>query len=267
MKVTVNGIPRETSSATAFALRAEMFPDREVLVLNGFQISEDAPLHDGDQVYIGKKGVFPDREELRSLMSARHTPGVHDRVSRATVGVAGLGGLGSNIAAMLARLGVGRLVIADFDVIEPTNLNRQNYYVEHIGRSKTEATADTVGRINPFIEVVAHNLRITPDNAAAIFGECDVVCEAFDSPKEKAMIANTLLESRPGLPLVCGSGLAGFGDSNGIQTVKRMDNLYVCGDGFSAAQIGTGLMSPRVGICAGHMANAVLRLLMGEEMR
>ncbi|MDR3282795.1 MAG: sulfur carrier protein ThiS adenylyltransferase ThiF [Candidatus Methanoplasma sp.] len=267
MKVTVNGVWKETSAGTAFMLRAETFPDREVLVLNGFQISEDAVLHDGDHVYIGKKGVFPERDELHALMSARHTPGVHARVSGATVGVAGLGGLGSNIVAMLARLGVGRLVIADFDVIEPTNLNRQNYYVEHIGMSKAKATADAVGRINPFIEVVTHDVRITPDNAASMFGGCDVVCEAFDSPTEKAMIVNTLMEKCPGLALVCGSGLAGFGDSNDIHTVKRMGNLYVCGDGFSAARIGTGLMSPRVGICAGHMANAVLRLLMGEEIR
>jgi sulfur carrier protein ThiS adenylyltransferase len=266
MKIIVNGVSRETDRGTAFELRKDLFPDRDVLVLNGFQISEDSVLKEGDHVYIGKKGVFPDKDELESLMSARHTPFVHERMKSSTVGIAGLGGLGSNIAAMLARLGVGHLIIVDFDVIEPTNLNRQNYYVENIGQYKTDATADVIGRINPFISVTKYTERLTPLNSAKIFGKCDVVCEAFDSPKEKAMLANTLLEECPDMPLVFGSGLAGYEDSNLIKTERSIGNMYVCGDRVNAAKIGTGLMSPRVNICAGHMANAVLRILMGVKV-
>ncbi|MDR0524069.1 MAG: sulfur carrier protein ThiS adenylyltransferase ThiF [Candidatus Methanoplasma sp.] len=265
MRVTLNGAPVETSAGTLFELRDELMPGRDVAVLNGFQAAADRPLSEGDCVHLGKKGELPSREELESLMSARHSPRVHGAVKGSVVGIAGLGGLGSNIAAALARLGVGRLVVADFDVVEPTNLNRQNYFVSHLGMAKTDATVEILRGVNPFVEVEAHAVRVSPGNAAEIFGGCDVVCEAFDSATEKAMLANALMEGLPGVPLVCGSGLAGYGDSNEIRTERRMGGLYLCGDGESAAGEGSGLMSPRVCICAGHMANAVLRILMGVE--
>ena len=206
---------------------------------------------------------FPSESELEALIAARHTPGVHGKVKCATVGIAGLGGLGSNIAAMLARLGVGHLVIADFDTVEATNLNRQNYYVEHLGHRKTEASASIIKQINPYVKVSEHFGKLNKNNIPDVFKDCSIVCEAFDAVSEKTMLVNTIMEKLPNVRVVMGSGLAGYSDSNTILTKKITERTIVCGDGIDSKP-GSGLMAPRVNICAGHMANAVLRMIMGE---
>lgn len=264
MRIYVNGRTSSSDAASVFGLRDSSFPDRDLVVLNGHRIEGDAPLREGDSVFFGCTGGMPDESEMGSIMAARDPPGMHDALRDARVGIAGLGGLGSNIAAMLARTGVGHMVIADFDTVEPTNLNRQNYAVEHLGMYKTEATADVLSHISPYVGVTSVNVRIGPDNIIDVFGDCDVVCEAFDSAEAKAMLVNSLLVERPGIHVVSGSGMAGYGDSNLIRTESKIKNLHVCGDGTSDAGGGAGLMAPRVGICAGHMANAVVRILMGS---
>lgn len=243
----------------------QLQPTASVTIRNGFQTSENCVLADGDSITLIEKGVLPPRDVLEHMMAARHSPKVHETVRRARVGIAGLGGLGSNIASMLARTGVGQLVLADFDIVEPSNLNRQNYFVSHLGQYKTEATASLIHQINPFISVETHNVRITAENAMDLFADCDVVCEAFDNPVCKAELVSTLLSESETIRIVSGSGMAGYGSSNTIVTRKRMSRLYVCGDGETAAANGIGLMSPRVTVCAGHEANMVLRLLLGIE--
>ena len=176
-----------------------------------------------------------------------------------------MGGLGSHIAIMLARTGVGKLVCADFDEVEPSNLNRQSYFVRDLGTPKAEALTKQIQEINPFIQVESHAVRVTAQNAAALFSGCDVVCEAFDRPRQKAMLVNTILDQLPGVKVIASSGMAGYDSSNQIETRRVMKNLYICGDLVSEAQIGNGLMAPRVEICAGHQANMVLRLLLGIE--
>jgi sulfur carrier protein ThiS adenylyltransferase len=264
MRIIVNGAPKDTTCKTLRELHDTMFPDQDIVILNGYQMN-DAELHSDDQIYIGKKNEFPGGNDLEMLMSARHTPFVHERMRNATVGIAGLGGLGSNIAAMLARLAVGHLVIADFDIVDPTNLNRQNYFVSDIGMKKTDASEEILHHINPFIEIEKHTVRLDETSIPDIFGRCEVVCEALDSASEKAMFINTLLEKCPDVIVISGSGLGGYDDSNLIRTEKKIRNLYICGDMVSEAGVGTGLMSPRVNICAGHMANETLRVLMGKE--
>ena len=238
--------------------------DCDVVILNGFQTADDIPLRDGDCIALIKKGAMPPPGMLDTMMRARHTPGVHDAVRASTVGIAGLGGLGSNVAAMLARVGVGRLVIADFDVVEPSNLNRQNYYVSHLGMMKSAATKELLAQINPYTKVEARAERVTAENAKEVFGECAVVCEAFDNPAQKAMLANAVLLRMPGVKLVAASGMAGFGSANRIQTRRAMKNFYLCGDSDSEAMPGNGLMAPRVMVCAAHQASMALRLLLGE---
>ncbi len=264
MKITCNGAPLcVPDGMTLCALAAQRFPDASVHIINGFQTDADMPLTDGDSVTYIQKGVFPPQEVLEHMMAARHSPAVHTAMKRACVGIAGLGGLGSNIAAMLARLGVGHLILADFDTVEPSNLNRQNYFISHLGQYKTDATADILRQINPFITVEAHTVRVTADNAVTLFGGCDVVCEAFDKADCKAELVSALLCETERVRVVCGSGMAGYGSANDIVTRRRMSRLYVCGDGQTEAANGVGLMSPRVSVCAGHQANAVLRLLLG----
>lgn len=203
------------------------------------------------------------QDDFEAMLSARHTSYVHDKVKQAHVAVAGLGGLGSHIALALARTGVGQLHLVDFDVVEPSNLNRQQYRIKHLGMPKTEALRGEIEEINPFIKVAADMVRVTEGNAAQLFAQEEIVCEAFDSPEAKAMLINVLLESCPHKKIVAGSGMAGYESSNAITTKRVMKNLYLCGDGETDAIMGRGIMAPRVSICAGHQANMVIRLILG----
>jgi sulfur carrier protein ThiS adenylyltransferase len=266
MKILLNERSIETAEAvTLFALRDREKPGADVLIVNGFPAAADRPLAEGDRVVLIRRGEQPSPEELEALMAARHTPGVHEKVKRATVGIAGAGGLGSAIAIALARIGVGRLVIADFDVVEPSNLNRQQFFVDQIGLPKVDALKSNLQRINPYVKVAPFFGRIDTENVSQLFGMVDVMVEAFDAADQKAMLVETFLCRCPGKPLVAASGLAGFAPSNTVTTRRVGRNLYLVGDGETAARPGEGLMAPRVGIAAHHQANAVLRLLLGEE--
>ena len=202
------------------------------------------------------------KQEYDAMLIERHGQEIFDRLKNAHIGIAGLGGLGSNIAMMLARSGIGHLTLADLDSVEPSNLNRQHYMVSHLGMPKTEAIKDLILQANPFIRLDTHLVRITEENAPEIFGSCDLVCEAFDRPEAKAELINSLLENCPGLTLISGSGMAGYGNSNTIRTEKAMKYLYICGDQVSEIGPNNSLMAPRVQICAAHQANLVLQLLL-----
>jgi sulfur carrier protein ThiS adenylyltransferase len=239
--------------------------DADVLILNGFPAPADTALNDGDELFLIRRGEVPTREELEGLMAARHTPGVHAGLKRASVGIAGVGGLGSAVAVALARVGVGRLVIADFDVVEPSNLNRQQYFIDQIGRYKVDALVENLQRINPYVTVEAHSVLLDPENIPVVFSDCPVIVEAFDRADMKAMLVNRVLEAMPQSTVVAASGLAGFGSNNSIITRKVSKRLYLVGDSVSEAAPGNGLMAPRVGIAASHQANQVVRILLGED--
>ncbi|MCV3385600.1 thiamine biosynthesis protein ThiF [Campylobacter lari] len=238
--------------------------ENDVWIVNGFATKESLELKENDELFCIEKNTLPPYEALDAMMRARHTPKLHDKLKKASVAVCGLGGLGSHIAINLARSGVGRLHLIDFDVVEPSNLNRQAYIVEDLGKFKAEALKDQIAKINPFIEVFAQVLKIEKENIAELFINDDIVCEAFDNAKYKALLAQNFHQHYPQKTLICASGLAGYGDSNSIQTRKIAKNFYVCGDLKNEAKVGNGLMAPRVNICAGHQANLVLELLASE---
>ena len=259
MRVTVNGVLTDTDSKTIGELGHRLYPDRGIAVADGRQVPADTILEEGMTIYFGEG------KDMRAAMLKRDDPDVESHISGACVGIAGLGGLGSNIAAMLARTGVGRLVIADFDCVDLSNLNRQNYFVEDLGLAKTDATEKILKRMSPFTEIEKHTVRLTPENIPGIFGMCDVVCEAFDAADQKAMIVSTMMERLPDIPLVSGSGMAGAGDANSITTKTVLGHVVLCGDGKEDGNIPPHLMAPRVNVCAGHMANAVIRLLTDKK--
>jgi sulfur carrier protein ThiS adenylyltransferase len=264
MQIRLNEKNTEVEPGTGlFDLIRQHKPDADVIIWNGFPVSQDRPLSAGDRVVLIKRGEVPSQDELEALLVARHTPGIHARLKASCVGIAGLGGLGSVVAASLARVGIGKLILVDFDVVEPSNLNRQQYFVDQIGQYKADATQANLARTNPFVEVVAHRVQVKPDNVVELFGETDVIVEAFDLAERKVMLAESVLTQMPGKPLVVGSGLAGYGRNNWIQT-RQEGNLYICGDEVSEARPGRGLMAPRVGIAANHQANQVLEILLGE---
>ena len=245
------------------AIRDRIKANADLLIVNGFPASAEALMHDGDLLVLIRRGEIPGADELDALLTARHTPGVHGAVKQSTVGVAGIGGLGSAIAIALARTGIGHLVIADFDIVEPSNLNRQQYFIDQVGLPKVYALRDTLARINPHVRVTAAHLRLNPANIAEVFGHAQVLVEAFDLAEQKVMLIETFAASFPDRPIVTGSGMAGYGPANTVQTLRVAGNLFLCGDGATAAAPGTGLMAPRVGVAAHHQANAVLRLLLG----
>ena len=184
-------------------------------------------------------------------------------LERAKVGVAGLGGLGSNVLSHLMRSGVTHFVAADFDVVSQSNLNRQFYFADQIGQKKTSALAENLRRINPDIELELHDCLLTEENIPEIFKNCDVVVEAFDKADAKTMLIAAL--SKINLPIVAASGLAGFGRSNDIRVRKVGSRLYLVGDLTSGISPELAPASPRVGIAASIQANTVIAILLGLE--
>lgn len=182
----------------------------------------------------------------------------------ASVGIAGAGGLGSNIALALTRAGIGTLVIIDFDVVAITNLNRQQYFLDQVGQAKVSALKDNLSRVSPFTLIKAHNLRITPENLAQLFGECDILIEAFDLADQKLMLIETWQELYPERPIIAASGLAGVGNNQSIQT-RSSGNLHVIGDQSSELKPGISPVSARVGVVANMQANLCLELLLQKR--
>jgi len=266
MLIYLNEQSEDIAQGTSlFNLRDERKPTADIMIINGYPVNADQPLNDGDHVVLIRRGEKPSTTELETLMMARHTPGIHQKIKAGCVGIAGIGGLGSSIAVALARCGVGKLILADFDLVEPSNLNRQQYFIDQIGLPKVIALQENLQRINPGVKVVSHHQLVTADNLTTLFAEVDILVEAFDAAEQKALLTSNFLSKTAKKPLVAASGMAGFEPSNSIRTEKISDRLYLCGDGMTAAQPGRGLMAPRVGIAAHHQANAVLRLLLGEE--
>lgn len=208
--------------------------------------------------------MIPTKEEMQQALAQRHGPALQAKFDAGRVAVCGLGGLGSNVAIALARAGVGQLHLIDFDRVDLTNLNRQQYTVDQLGRYKTEALAETLERIAPYCSIRTDTVRVTEENLTALLRADDVICEAFDVPEAKAMLVSGVLEHFPEKALVAASGMAGLDSANTIRTRRAFGRLYLCGDGTSDASGGLGLVSARVAVCAAHEANMILRLLAGE---
>ena len=207
---------------------------------------------------------LPTREQLDAALRGRIGPALWQRFQGTKVAVCGLGGLGSHIAVALARAGVGRLHLIDFDRVDLTNLNRQQYTVEQLGQYKTQALAEALRRIAPYCEILTDTVRGTEENLPALLEKDGIVCEAFDRPEAKAMLVSGVLEHFPDKPLVAASGMAGLGSANTIRTRRAFGRLYLCGDGAADVSDGLGLGSARVAVCAAHQAHMILRLLAGE---
>ena len=208
--------------------------------------------------------MIPSKNEWMDALIARHGTPLHKRFSSAAVAICGLGGLGSNIAIALARAGIGKLLLIDFDRVDITNLHRQQYTAVQIGLYKAEALAENLSDIAPYTEVKAVTAKITEENFTDLLKDADIVCEAFDNAESKAMLVNGVLEQLPDCYVVAASGMAGMDTPNTIKTRRITKRFYLCGDEVSDVTDTTGLMAPRVMICAAHQAHTVLRILAGE---
>ena len=202
------------------------------------------------------------KEEFYSALCERHTKEAQDKLINAKVAILGLGGLGSNIAFSLARLGVGNICIMDFDIVDITNIFRQNYRISHVGRLKTQCLKEEIEEINPYINVEIKNIKITTENVNQLISDYDIICEAFDSSATKAEIINEILEKTEDKIVISGNGMAGYKDCNLIKTRKFGSRLYICGDLKNGIEVEKTLMAPRVCVCAMHEANVVLNIIL-----
>ena len=207
---------------------------------------------------------IPTREEMKSALEERHGRDLQEKISKTTVAVCGLGGLGSNISISLARAGIGKLILIDFDKVDITNLHRQQYKASQVGLYKTEALSVNLHEIAPYINVTCHREQITEENFETLLADADIICEAFDKAEAKAMLVNGVLEKLPSKYLIAASGMAGMGPANAVKTRKIGKRFYLCGDGISDVGDDIGLVSSRVMLCAAHEAHMVLRIIAGE---
>ena len=205
--------------------------------------------------------MIPTKEEWKKALEERHGKELQQAFSSATVAICGLGGLGSNIAISLARAGIGKLILIDFDRVDITNLHRQQYKATQTGMYKTDALADNLREIAPYIKLETHTERITEDNAITLLKGADIICEAFDDAECKAMLTNTILSELPDKYLVAASGMAGMGVTNSIKTRRITSRFYLSGDETSEVSDDISLVAPRVALCAAHQAHTVLRIL------
>ena len=205
--------------------------------------------------------MLPTKHDMTHALQQRIGADLYAAFHNSTVAVCGLGGLGSNIAIHLARAGVGTLILIDFDQVDITNLNRQQYKAMQIGCDKPTALAANIHEINPYIHLVTHTVRITEENVVELMQNADIVCEAFDDADQKSMLAEAVLTQLPHTTLVAASGMAGLGDPNAIQTRKISSRFYLCGDEASDVDELGSLFAPRVALCAAHQATCALRII------
>lgn len=205
-----------------------------------------------------------DKEQYFQVQEKRHGKEKQALLAKAHVGIAGLGGLGSHVAVLLARLGIGTLTLVDFDCVDETNIHRQAYELTDIGKPKTQALYEQLMRINPYITCHCYQEKIVPSTIHKILGNCSVICEAFDEAEQKAMLVENVLCQLPNAYLVGGNGMADIKSANLMKVQKVMSRYYVCGDGVSDVA-DSCLYAPRVALCASMQATQIMRIILNEE--
>ncbi|MDD4005501.1 MAG: sulfur carrier protein ThiS adenylyltransferase ThiF [Elusimicrobiaceae bacterium] len=268
MKITVNEKTVTLQAGiTAEAARARFRPGADLVILNGVPLrsARDQMLSEGDRLVLITRGATPPAREFETMLAARHGAGVYAKLKKCAVGIAGAGGIGSHAAMSLARMGVGKLVLADYDVVEPSNLNRQSYCVSQLGMPKVSALAHNIEQANPYVKVKTVRRRLDSGNTARIFAGVDVFIEALDLPEEKTRAVVAFAKVYPSVPVIMVSGIAGCGPAGEMKTTRAGKNLYIVGDLESGVCPGAGLMAARVLIAAGMQANLAARLLLGLE--
>lgn len=191
----------------------------------------------------------------------RNVSGMTERLSRSVIGIAGCGGIGSNVAVSLVRAGAGKLIIADFDIIECSNLNRQYYFIDEAGKSKVLTLKRRLELINPECTVIAHEKKLRREDVETLFSEADIMIEAFDHAESKQWLIEEWASLYPNRPVISGNGLSGYGNFDSIK-VRKAGNIYFCGDGESSME--EGLCSARVAIVSNLQANLAIEILMNK---
>lgn len=208
--------------------------------------------------------MMPKQEEWDKALEERHGKTLQKKLSETTVAVCGLGGLGSAISVILTRMGIGKLILTDFDKVDISNLHRQQYKASQIGMDKTKALEENLKEFAPYLKTQIHTEQMNEECYLRILSDADIVCEAFDNAEAKADLVNFVLTSMPDKYVIASSGMAGLGSANDIHTRKISDRFYLCGDEKSDVSDGIGLIASRVMLCAAHQAHVVIEILANE---
>lgn len=190
------------------------------------------------------------------------SPGLAEALSNVRIGIAGAGGIGSNVAMLLARAGACSIVAADFDRVELPNLNRQFFFSDQTGVPKVDALKDNLLRINPALDFSPVQVKLTPLNISEVFNQCDILVEAVDKSETKATIIEEWTSAFPERPVVACSGIAGVDNFNGIVTV-RSGKLSVVGD--QSTELVHGTFSAKVMAVASAMVIEVYKRFSGDR--
>ena len=256
-------IPETT---TVQELKNKFKPDADIILLNGFFTELNYTLKNGDKLIFIKRGEIPSSTEMKHLITARHSPKVFEKLKNAKVAIAGLGGLGSHGAISLARVGVGKLKLVDFDIVEPSNLNRQFYNISQIGMKKTDALKENILNAVNLTEIETENIFIDEENISRVFSGFDAVMEAFDNPYIKTMFVEKMISLFPNTFIAAASGIAGIHSTDLFKTKTLGKNCVIVGDFTNAAAPGQGLMAPRVAAAANIQANFIVRYLVEKNI-
>lgn len=270
MNIKLNGVVLLSVNAECFSELIEFTNYSKskdtIFIQNGFVVKSDILVKEDDELYIIPKDMEIHEDDMQCFLSSRHSNFVIDKLKNARVAVLGLGGLGSNTAMNLARSGVGYIKLIDFDIVDPSNINRQNYFLDQIAMNKSDATLANLKRVNPYIKLEALKVYLDKSNYDKYLDDVDIIVEAFDNPVCKADLTRHFIEnyktSFNDKYLITSSGMAGFYKSNIIKTKLLRERLYICGDFKNSAREFEGLMAPRVSIVSGHQSNCVIRILM-----
>lgn len=186
-------------------------------------------------------------------------PGVRRILSGCSAGIAGAGGIGSNVAMLLARAGLGRITVVDHDEVALPNLNRQAYFLDQCGRLKVDALAENVSRIGAGTVFTGIGIRLLPGGFCAPFEGCDVLIEALDLAETKVLAIEEWTRGMPGVPVIAVSGIAGTGASGTIR-LDHHGSVSLVGDQTSDLSLGT--LATRVSLAAAMVADQAVSILL-----
>lgn len=244
-------------------IRDVVAPATNLALLNGVSQPHDTLVQEGDHLFFIDGQCVPEKDIYRGLWASRYGGDNFQKLQEAAVVVAGCGGLGSHIAISLARLGIGKMLLVDGDVVDLTNLGRQNYFPKDLGKAKVEALAEQVRALTPLTTVETWHGWLTAENIPELLGDYPYLCEAFDDPGQKAMLVNTALSQTQAI-IIGASGMSGSGEANMMQVRKVFERLYMCGDGVSDRDEKPGLLAPRVMLCAAQQATTLMNIILNS---
>lgn len=265
MNFTVNGKDYHTEKTLTIAgLIKETKIDADIFIVNSFPVSSSYIINNDDAVTLIKRGSTLQREYLEYQLISRQGLKEYNILKNSSVVICGLGGLGSNAAISLARAGVGRLKLIDFDIVEPSNINRQAYFLEHTGMNKTDALKEIISKINPYINIELSNIFLNKDNIIDETSGFNVILECFDSAESKIMLIENCVNNMAESYIISASGVAGYYDTEIFKRKKLGNNCVVIGDFENESGINKGLYAPRVAAAANIQANEALRYLLKD---